>query len=148
MKTKARNYTLIFGSNTIQNCDGIIDLVGKGVNKQPIVFKEGGYGKILLNCTIKDYDGNTVVKIHSSEPLYVNDNYDSKIENKRILVTEKSTGDIWLDFTEIEPKTFKINGIFIFPDIEVIATDEYLKFNGNTISNSVFMNCGSILGIE
>ena len=134
VKSKTKNYELIFGSNLIHNCPGVINFAGKGINKQPIVFREGEDGKILLNCHVKDKQGNTVVKLHNSNPVHVNEEYDINIEDKQILVTNKSSKDIWLDFSEIEPNVFKINGIFFLPGYEIVATDEYLRINGSYYS--------------
>jgi len=34
MKIEAENYEVIFGSNLISECGRVVELVGKGINKQ------------------------------------------------------------------------------------------------------------------
>ena len=66
MKVEAENYMVIFGSNQITNCGKVIELVGEGINKQIIRFREGADKKILLDCTVKDQKEKTNTKIANS----------------------------------------------------------------------------------
>jgi len=41
MKIEAENYEVVFGSNLILECGRVVEIVGKGINKQFIRFREG-----------------------------------------------------------------------------------------------------------
>lgn len=152
VKVEAKNYEVQIGTFKIINCEGTINLVGKGLNKQPFRFREGEDGKILLNCTIWDQKRDKVVVLHNSIVQHSQEGYDTQIEDKRIVVTNKATEDIWLDFEEISPNHFKINGIFYYPDIEIFITDTLLKVKTSTNygefkGKTTFSNCSNVLGI-
>jgi len=147
MKIEAENYEVVFGSNLISECGRAIEIVGKGINKQIIRFREGEDGKILFNCTVKDKEGKTVAKVANSIVQHVMKGYEAKISNDGIKVINESTGDIWLEFAYISPRKFKLNGIFFLPGYKIIATDDYLEINTNRISNCTFKSCSAAIGL-
>lgn len=55
MKIDAENYMVVFGSNQITNCGKVIEIVGKGINKQIVRFKEGPTRKyyVIVRLRIK-----------------------------------------------------------------------------------------------
>ncbi len=63
MRTEAENYEVVFGSNLISQCSSVLKIVGRGINKQIMRFREGRDGKILFNCTVKNQDGRTVARV-------------------------------------------------------------------------------------
>jgi hypothetical protein len=147
MKIEAENYEVVFGSNLISECGRVIEIVGKGINKQIIRFREGEDGKILFNCTVKDQKGKTVAKVANSIIQYVRKGYEAKITGDGIKVVNESTGDIWLEFSYVSPRKFKLNGIFFLPGYKIIATDDYLEINKNRISNCTFKSCSAAIGL-
>lgn len=147
MKIEAENYEVIFGSNLISKCGRVIELVGKGINKQIIRFREGEDGKILFDCTVKDQEGNTVARIANSLTQYVMERYEAQITDEWIKIINKTTGDIWLEFDYVSPRKFKLNGIFFLPGHKIVATDDYLKINTNKIANCVFSSCSAAIGL-
>ncbi|MBZ2167025.1 hypothetical protein [Methanobacterium spitsbergense] len=154
VKVEAKNFNVDLGSNKAINCNGVINLVGKGLNKQPLRFREGDDGKILLNCTLRNKKGDPIVVLNNSnsiQNLPTKDEYDTKIENKRIVVTNKTTKEILLDFKEISPNHFKITGIFYFPDIKILITDEFMEITTKTnrlkTSGQKNINCLNVVNI-
>ena len=147
MKIEAENYEVIFGSNRILECKRVVEIVGKGVNKQIIRFREGEDGRILFNCNVNDQEGRTVAKVANSIIQHVMEGYEANITNEGIKVINKITGDIWLEFVYLSPRKFKLNGIFFLPGYKIIATDDYLEINTNKISNCTFKNCSSVIGL-
>ena len=103
MKIEAGNYEVVFGSNLISECGRVIEIIGKGINKQIIRFREGEDGKILFNCTVKDQEGETVAKIANSIIQHVMKEYIAEITDDGIKIINVSTGDIWLEFSCIGP---------------------------------------------
>ena len=106
MLEEAKKYNVKFGSLWAINCDGVFNLVGEGLNKQPFRFREDENGRILLNCTLLDENGDKVVVLHKSNPIYSlpnKDEYDISWsdDGKWIKVTNKNTKDVWLDFKKI-----------------------------------------------
>lgn len=147
MKIEAENYEVIFGSNRILECKRVVEIVGKGINKQIIRFREGEDGRILFNCNVNDQEGRTVAKVANSIIQHVMEGYEANITNEGIKVINKITGDIWLEFVYLSPRKFKLNGIFFLPGYKIIATDDYLEINTNKISNCTFKNCSSVIGL-
>ncbi len=147
MKIEAEKYEVIFGSNFISECPRVIKLIGKGINKQIMRFREGEDGKILFDCTVKDKKGNTVTRIANSLTQYVMKGYKTQITDDGIKVINKNTGDIWLEFAFVSPRKFKLNGIFFLPGYKIVATDEYLEINTNRISNCKFSSCSAAIGL-
>jgi len=147
MKIEAENYTVVFGSNIISKCGRVIEIVGKGINKQIIRFLEGEDGKILFNCTVKDQEGKTIAKVANSIIQHVMKGYEAQIKDNGIKVINEATGDIWLEFAYISPRMFKLNGIFYLPGYKITATDDYLEINTNRISNCIFSSCSAAIGL-
>jgi len=147
MKIEAENCEVMFGSNRILECKRVVEIVGKGINKQIIRFREGEDGTILFNCTVNDQEGRTVAKIANSIVQHVMEGYEANITNEGIKVINKATGDIWLEFVYLSSRKFKLNGIFFLPGYKIIATDDYLEINTNKISNCTFKNCSSAIGL-
>jgi len=147
MKIEAENYEVVFGSNLILECRRAVEIVGKGINKQIIRFREGEDGKILFNCTVKDQEGNTVARVANSIIQHVMQGYETQITDDGIRVIDETTGDIWLEFAYISLRKFKLNGIFLLPGYKIVATDEYLEINTNRISNCTFKSCSAAIGI-
>jgi hypothetical protein len=52
-----------------------------------------------------------------------------------------------LDFEEIGPKKFKLNGIFYIPGFRIVATDSYLEINTNKFVGCTFENCSAAIGL-
>jgi len=147
VKVEAKNYTVVVGSNLVMNCNGVINLVGSGLCKQPFRFREGSYGEIFLNCTILDEEGNKVLVLVNNIPKKVMDGYEIEIEENRILLRNKATGEVWLNFSKLGPRNFKLNGILHYPGIKIVATDQHLTVNGMTLSHNTFVNCENLLSI-
>ena len=147
MKVEAENYTVIFGSNQTTNCGKVIELIGRGINKQIIRFREGVDKKTLYDCTVKNQERKTVAKIANSKVQHVMKGYKTEITDAGVKIVHEATGDIWLEFVCIGPKKFKLNGIFFLPGYKIVATDDYLEINTNRISNCTFMNCSTAIGL-
>jgi hypothetical protein len=73
MKNEAGNYEVIFGSNRILNCGRVVEVVGRGVDKQFIRFREGEDRKILFECTVTDEKGDTEAKVANSRVQHIVD---------------------------------------------------------------------------
>ena len=147
MKIEAENYEVIFGSNRILECKRVVEIAGKGINKQIIRFREGKDGTILFNCTVYDQEGRTVAKVANSIIQHVMEGYEANITKEGIKVINKITEDIWLEFVYLSPRKFKLNGIFFLPGYKIIATDDYLDINTNKFINGTFKNCSSAIGL-
>jgi len=147
MKVEAENYMVIFGSNQIMNCPKVIELKGKGINKQIIRFREGNDKKILFDCTVKDQKGETVTKIANSIVQHVMQGYKAEITDVGLKIVHEATKDIWLEFVCIGPRKFKLNGIFFPPGYKIVATDDYLLINTSRISNSTFASFSAAIGL-
>jgi hypothetical protein len=148
MKTEAKNYTVIFGSNLIVNCGTVIKFAGRGIKKQIIRFREGDDNKILFNCITKDQKGRTVAKIANSKVQYIMQGYKAEITDIGVKIVHEATGDIWLEFVCIGPREFKLNGIFFLPGHKIVATDDYLEVNGSKFVKCSFSNCSAAIGLE
>jgi|GEM_PF-969123 len=145
MKYEAENYEVIFGSNLISKCRKVVEVRGQGINKQIIRFRVGEDGKILFNSSVNDEKGKTVVKVANSKIQHVQKGFKVDISPNAIKVWNESTGEIWLEFAELGPRKFKLNGIFYLPGYKIVATDEYLDINTNKISNCTFKSCSAAL---
>ncbi|MCE7698395.1 MAG: hypothetical protein K8E24_006010 [Methanobacterium paludis] len=132
---KEKSYGVIFGSNKLDNCKGVFYAVKTDNDEEDITFREGEDGKIVLNCTMKDEEGNIVAKIENSN-VNVGKDYDLK-EGNPITVKNKS-GEVWLDFEEIGSNHFKLNGKFYIFGHEIVATDETLFYDRSEIGKNEF----------
>jgi hypothetical protein len=147
MKTEAKKYELIFGSNIIQNCTHAIEFVGKGINKQIIRFVEGEDGTVLFNCRVTDEAGKTVAVIANSKVQHLAEGFRADITKEGIKVTGAGSTDPLLDFVKIGPRRFKLNGQFFLPGYRIIATDEALLINGMILDHNEFVNCSAAIGL-
>jgi hypothetical protein len=147
MKYEAENYEVIFGSNLIQECGKVLELRGKGINKQIIRFRVGEDGKVLFNCSVKDESGTTITKVANSKVQHLRQGFKADISSSAIKVWNESTGEVWLEFVELGPRKFKLNGIFYLPGYKIVARDEYLDINTNRIANCSFGSCSAAIGL-
>jgi ethanolamine utilization protein EutA (predicted chaperonin) len=147
MKTETENYELLFGSNRILKCGKVVELVGKGINKQIIRFREGEDGKVLMDCTVTNQSGSTVARVVNSRVQYVAQGYRANVIGEGIKVINVGTKEIWLEFVRTGPRTFKLNGQFFVPGYRIIATDEGLMIDTNMISRCTFESCGAAIGL-
>lgn len=142
-----KNYTVKLGSNLVENCNGLINLVGEKLNEQPFRLREGGHGEIFLDCSIFDEHGNKILELVNSDPKKISKDYEIHIENTRIVLSEKATGNIWFDLLRLGPGDFRLNGIFYYPGIEIYINDEYLIVNDHPLTFNTFTNCENILNM-
>jgi hypothetical protein len=147
MKKETKNYELLFGTNTIAKCGKVVELVGKGVNKQIIRFREGADGAVLMDCTVADQSGKTVVRVANSRVQHVAPGFRPDVTRDGIKVVNESTKEIWLEFIRLGPGKFKLNGQFYVPGYRIIATDQGLMVNGIMISQCTFDSCGAAIGL-
>ena len=147
MKTVAKNYELLFGSNIIRNCSLAIEFVGKGINKQVIRFVEGEDGTVLFNCRVTDEEGETVAIVANSKVQHLAEGFRADITGDGIKVTGGESKDPLLDFVKIGPRKFKLNGQFFLPGYKIIATDEALLINRMMIDHNEFQNCSAAIGL-
>lgn len=153
MKVKSKNYEVVFGSNTILNNDGNIDLL-KGINQEPFKFKEDNNGDLVLSCTLRDQNGDTVVELSDSVLQHMNSDeyYIDLFENfdlVRIMLINKFTGCIWLDFEEMGPNKIKLNGKFYVDGQKLVATDECLTINeGTRLSHNIKQNFRELITLH
>ena len=129
------SYEVIFGSNKLNNCKGVFYAVKTDIDEENITFSEGKDGKIVLNCTMKDEEGNIVAKIENSN-VNVGKDYDLK-EGNPITVTNKN-GEVWLDFEKLGSNHFKLNGKFYILGHKIVATDETLFYDTAEIGKNNF----------
>jgi len=147
MKTETKNYELLFGSNRILKCHRAVELVGKGINKQIIRFREGEDGKVLMDCTVTDHAGTTVAKVANSRVQHVAQGYRADVTGEGIRVINEGTREVWLEFLRTGPRSFKLNGQFFVPGHRIIASDEGLMVDGIMISRCTFESCGAAIGL-
>jgi len=122
-------------------------VVGKGVSKQLVRFREGEDGKILFECTVTDETNTTVAKIANSRVQHIAPGYKADISESGMKVMNEATGDVWLEFVSIGPRCFKLNGIFFLPGYKVIATDRGLDVNSLLMVGNTFENCAAAIGL-
>jgi len=146
-KQRADKYELIFGSNRIVNCGSVIKIEGRGVNQEIIRLRRGGDGKLLLNCQVKDNAGNTLAKIHNSKPVHIDTNFECDVSEKHIIVREKKSGEIYLEFQYLGGNRLKINGIFWIQGKKIIASDDGLQIGGILMKDNTFQSCGAAIGL-
>ena len=147
-KRPAENYKLTFGSNIIENCSNIISIEGSGVNKEIIHFRIGGDEKLLMNCTVKDINDETIAKVHNSKFVYVNEAFEGSILDSGLLVRHKETKEVYLEFRYLSPSEVKVNGIFSVLGRRIVATDDGLRINGLLLKDNIFSSCGSAIGLS
>jgi hypothetical protein len=147
------NYKVVFGSNTILNSDGDIDLL-KGINQEPFIFKLDRNDRLVLSCALRDQNGNIVVELKDSILQHINSDeyYIDMFENfdlARIMIINKFTGCIWLDFNEIDSNIIKLNGRFYIGDHKIVATDECLSINDSTrLSHNIKSNFNELITLH
>ena len=147
MKYEAENYEVIFGSNLIQECGKVVELVGKGINKQIIRFRVGEDGKVLFNCSVKDESGTTIAKVANSKVQHLRQGFKADISSNTIKIWNETAGDVLLEFAQLGPRKFKLNGFFYLPGYRIVANDDYLDVNGIRMSKNVFRNCSTAIGL-
>ena len=148
MKTDAENYEVLFGTNRILKCGRVVEIAEKGLNKQFARFREGEDRKILFECTVTDEKGDTVIKVANSRVQHAAPGYKAEISDTAIKVVNEATGDVWLEFASIGPRSFKLNGIFFLPGYRIIATDRGLDVNSNVLVGNTFVNCAAAIGLR
>lgn len=140
-------YDIIFGSNSLVECEGLVRVVRANSDEESIIFNEDGNGNVVLNCTIKDMNGDVIVQVNNGNIVKLDDKYYLK-ENGSITIIDKDSEFVILDFENLEFNRYKLNGIFFISGREVIATDESLLVSGSVISNNLYRSPTQFLSIH
>ena len=118
------------------------------MNKEIIRFRIGGDGKLLMNCTVKDLNDETIARVYNSKFVHVNEAFKGSILDNGLLVCHKETKEVYLEFCYLSSSEVKVNGIFSVLGKKIVATDDGLQINGLRIEYSTFSNCGSAIGLS
>jgi len=154
MKTETRNYSILFGSNLYHNLIyGVVLIDGESRKDQLFRIREGKDGKVFCDCTVKDAAGTTIVKIVNSKIKFLADNLTVTEDAKGHTVIDSATQEKILEYAQMGPRQWKINGIFHYPDfdMEIRADDEKTEIWSNEILRmtvSGFIAISSATGIH
>jgi hypothetical protein len=143
-KQPAETYKVILGSCTISNCGNVIQSRGKS---ELLRLRDGKDLKLLADCTVKNSNGNTIIKVANNKPVFISETLHYEELENGLIVKDKETGKVYLEFRQLGPREVKVNGIFFINGVQITATDEFLGVGSNRLSNCTFDNCGSALGV-
>ncbi len=141
----AETYKVIFGGNFFKNVRSVITWNGKDAILR---FRDGGDMKLLVDCTVSDPYGNTIIKLANGKIQYVADFLDSSNSENGIVVKDKISGNIYLEFTQLGEREVKINGIFHIKGHKIEATDGGVIIDTIRISHNYFDGGGTGKGIS
>lgn len=114
-------------------------------------FREGKDSKFLVDCEVKNSDNQTIAKIaknklvYPSKTAHVDESLELIEEDSGIVLKDKNTGIVYLEFQKLGQRKVKINGIFHVRDYKIDASDERLiigkgggglSFYGGSVSRS------------
>ena len=143
-KQPAETYKVILGSNVISNCGQVLSYQGKG---ELLRLRDGKDMKLLVDCAVKDSSGHTLAKIANNKPVFVSGSCLIDEFDDGLIVKDKDSGDVYLEFRQLGPRELKVNGIFFINGVRLIATDDFLDVGGMRLSHCSMDNCGSAIGI-
>jgi len=140
----AKVYKVIFGSNVFENCPSIVTWEDKDIILR---FRDGGDMKLLVECTVKDKDNNTIAKIANNKLQFAAEFLDFRVVDNGIILKDKKSDIIYLEFRQLGEREVKINGLFYVKGNRIEATDGYLYVNTNKLIGNRFINCRTGIGL-
>lgn len=143
-KQPAETYDLLIGGNTVKNCGQVITYRGKN---ELLRLRDGKDSKLLVDCTVKDSSNHTIIKLANNKPVFIHESLNYEELENGIIVKDKNSEAVYLEFRQLGPREIKVNGIFFVNGIPITATDEFLDVGGMRISGSIFEGAGSFFGI-
>jgi hypothetical protein len=73
--TRAESYTVVLGGNEINHVDAALVLEDEEVCR----VREDDTGRLLIDCDLKDKQGQRIARISKNTPVFVADGYRAKI---------------------------------------------------------------------
>lgn len=141
----AKNYTVIFGSNTYENCGNVITIR----NKEVLSFTRGRDGKLLLTAEMKGKTGKLIAKIVNGSVVFANKHLKIDQTIDSVVVSEKRSNESLLEVRTLDTNTLEVNGIFHVDGISVDASRERTVMpNGMVVQGSKFTNCKTGIAIN
>lgn len=126
IKEQAQNnvLTLELKNNYITKIKGI------GMNKKTICLRIGEDGNVLMDYTIKNINNKTVAKIVNSVPVCIDEAFECTYNNDGLIIKDKKTNGICLDFSYPGPSKLRLSGIQWVVGRKFVRTDYELNING------------------
>ena len=134
--TRAESYTMILGGNEITHVDAALVLE----NEEVCRVREDDAGRLLIDCDLKDKQGQRIAKIAKNTPVFVADGYRASIipgEPSEVIRTVDE--QVVSRIERLGPRkisvtgTFNVGGVFIAATPHGIYTSNGV-IRGNTIS--------------
>jgi len=139
-RTPAEIYKVTFGSNVFENVRSVVTWEGKDAILR---FRDGGDMKLLVDCTVSDAKGDTIIKIANGKLQHVADFLEYSSSNNGIVIKDKTSGNVYLEFAQLGEREVKINGIFHIKGHKIEATDAGVIVDTNTIASN-YINGGGL----
>lgn len=106
---------------------------GTGMNKNTMCIRIGEDGNVLMDYTIKDINNETVAKIINSKPVCIDEAFECTCNNDGLIIKDKKTKDICLDFSYPSPSKLSLSGIQWVVGEKFVRTDHELNVNGTQL---------------
>lgn len=106
---------------------------GTGMNKKTMCIRIGEDGNVLMNYTIKDINNETVAKIVNSKPVCIDETFECTYNNDSLIIKDKKTKDIYLNFRYPSPSKISLSGIQWVVGENFVRTDYELNVNGTQL---------------
>lgn len=103
---------------------------GTGMNPKTICIRIGDDENILMNYTIKDVNNKTIAEVVDSKPVYVDEAFEYTHKNDSLIIRNKKTKDVYLDFRYPSPSKIMLSGIQSVIGKNFVRIDDELNVDG------------------
>jgi len=133
-------YTVILGNTEITNCDAALVLEGEEVFR----IREEENGALMIDCDIRDQEGNRIAKIAQSSVVFTADGFRAQLApGQPAEVIRKATGEVMAKIERLGQRKIKVAGSFWVDGIGVVAKRDGLFVGPTLISKNTFRGWGT-----
>src|SRR5260370_41082611 len=98
-------YTIVLGNTEITNCDAALVIEGEEVFR----IREEENGALMIDCDIRDQDGNRIAKIAQSSVVFTADGFRAQLPpGQPAEVIRKATGEVMAKIERLGQRRIKV----------------------------------------
>jgi hypothetical protein len=136
---------MILGTNEIGYCDAALWIEDEEVFR----VREDEHGQLLVDCDIRNDQGERIAKIVKNTPVYVAEGYRAKVKpGEPSEVIHEATGRVVARIARLGPRKISVTGTFWVKGSFVAATDSGLYTGGATLRANSIMGFGTAVRLE
>jgi hypothetical protein len=143
--TRAESYTMILGGNEIAHVDAALVLEDEEVFR----VREDDAGRLLIDCDLKDQQGQRIARIAKNTPVFVAEGYRAKIiPGEPSEVIRVADQQVVSRIERLGPHKISVTGTFNVDGLFVSATPHGIYISNAVIRSNTISGFGTGIWLQ